>query len=235
MHHSSLDLDYPALVVDGSGSHCFAGVIVSGCRWGAQITANEAPLESLFETVENVLSASGVELAALRSYVYCAGPGSVLGLRLCAMALETWSRLNLAPTRYYGYNSLELTATQLVHEGKISKHALLISDWKKDAWNGVRITDQQVAPVEAIPTEEIETWQGALFHLPARKGWQKAPDRAQVVRYRPEALPELARSADLANLLKPSSGIKLYSAGANTFQKWTPERHRSNEPRSTNP
>jgi tRNA threonylcarbamoyladenosine biosynthesis protein TsaB len=218
------EFERPALVVDGSGSRFFAGALGPDGQWRARITADEPPLESLFVTVEKVLSTAGIQLAALRSYIYCAGPGSVLGLRLCAMALETWSRLNPAPTPYYAYNSLELTAALLLQKGKISDEALLISDWKKDTWNGVRISNQRITKLEAVPTEAVEAWQGALFHLPARKGWQKAPERAEPVRYTPEALPELIRAT---NLLEPTPGIELHSAGANTFQKWTPERHRA--------
>jgi tRNA threonylcarbamoyladenosine biosynthesis protein TsaB len=227
MHPCRSDLAYPSLVIDGSGSSFFAGVLERQGKWMARITADTAPLESLFPTVEKVLLDSGLSLDELRSYIYCAGPGSVLGLRLCAMALETWSRLNPAPTAYYGYNSLELTAAKLVHDGQVTGDALLISDWKKEAWNGVRISEGRPAKVAPIQTEEIESWQGALFHLPARKGWQKAPEGAQPVDYRPE---ELHLFLGHEGLLNKSTEIELYSAGANTFQKWTPDRHRATKP-----
>lgn len=214
----------PALVVDGSGSRFFAGILSAHGDWAAKCTCEEAPLEGLFTTVDKVMQESGFELGEIRSYIYCEGPGSVLGLRLCAMAIETWSRLNNTSQSFFAYNSLQLTAACILDEGSSKEDTLLISDWKKDAWNSLKIADGKIGVVEPIATSELETWSGPLLHLPARKGWQQPPESAVAVNYRPEALSKHLGNTDL---LKQTAGIQLYSAGVNTFQKWTPQRHRA--------
>lgn len=215
---------YPALLIDGSSTCFFAGLLGREGKWLAFEKAAEPALESLFVTVEQVLNAAAVELAELQSYIYCAGPGSVLGLRLCAMAIETWRRLQPMPGATYAYNSLQLAAADLRHEASITKDALLISDWKKDTWNGLKIAAGALPAVTPIHAAELADWQGPLFHLPARKGWQQPPANAVELSYHPEHLPRLLTTP---GLIQATDGVTLYQSGLNTFQKWTPDRHRA--------
>ena len=218
------EIKKPALVVDGSGNRFFAGVLNSEQGWSAQITANEPPLESLFQTVKKVLKDSGIGLEDIQSFIYCEGPGSVLGLRLCAMAVETWSRLTEEKPLFYSYNSMKLTASALQHKVGIQGEALLISDWKKGVWNSLLIRDGQILEQASIDTNELDSWQGELFHLPARKGWQSPPAKAQTVEYCMSQFPELSAHYPL---LHETESVELSTAGANSFQKWTAERHRA--------
>jgi len=213
----------PALVVDGSGPCFFAGILGSSGAWLDYRKAEAPALESLFPTVDEVLRGAGVDLSDIRSFVYCEGPGSVLGLRLCAMAIETWRRIYETPARLYGYNSLKLVAAELLRHEGIREEALLISDWKKDSWNSLKIADDGLGEVAPVSAGELSQWKGPLYHLPARKGWQKPPDRAQEVSYNPESLASLL---PVAELLAPREKVELYNSGVNSFRKWTPERHR---------
>jgi len=214
---------YPALLVDGSGACFYAGVLGNGGQWLAFETASEPALESLFSTVEQVLQEAGIALEAIQSYLYCAGPGSVLGLRLCAMAVETWRRLQPTAGATYGYNSLQLAAADLLQQTQHAEAALLISDWKKDTWNGLKIGLGTLPEVTPISSEELADWSGPLYHLPARKGWQAAPANAVELSYHPEHLPTLLATP---GLLRATDGVSLYQSGLNTFQKWTPDRDR---------
>ncbi|MEO0510522.1 MAG: hypothetical protein AAF065_11760 [Verrucomicrobiota bacterium] len=214
----------PSLLIDGSGNRLFAGVLNSDGKWSAKITSETAPLEGLFITVEKVLKESGLELGQIRSFLYCTGPGSVLGLRLCAMAMETWSRIDNVDRHFFAYNSLQLTAACILENSSSSDKILLISDWMKEAWNSLVIEDGKIGPVEPISTAALESWPGPLMHLPARKGWQQAPDAAKPLTYEPEKLPVLF---ERYGLLRRTEGVELYSSGVKHFQKWTPERHRA--------
>ncbi len=215
---------YPALLIDGSGTCFYAGVLGSDGRWLAFETADEPALESLFATVEHVLRQAAIELDAIRAFIYCEGPGSVLGLRLCAMAIETWRRLQPSPASTYAYNSLQLAAADLIHRAEITQDALLISDWKKNSWNGLRISAGALPPVAPIHADALADWTGPLYHLPARKGWQAPPQNAIEAGYHPAHLPELLNTP---GLVRPTEGVVLYQSGLNTFQKWTPDRHRA--------
>ncbi|HAV13443.1 MAG TPA: hypothetical protein DCX06_08155 [Opitutae bacterium] len=216
--------DYPALVIDGSGSEVFAGVLDENGQWLSQSRQSGAPLEHLFPTVEATLKQAALELSDLRSYLYCEGPGSVLGLRLCAMAIETWSRLYPQSAAYFAYNTLQLCAQLLCTDKDLPKRTLLVSDWKKGAWNAIEIIDGAAGATTVADDATIAEWEGAVYHLPQRKGWQKPPSNAQSIEYTPQRLPEVLTNA---NWMKPTQGVELYSSGVNTFAKWTPDRHRA--------
>lgn len=224
MSSNRIEPDCPALVIDGSASSFFSGVLGSDGTWLSHQKSPEPALESLFTTVDAVLQAAGLELEAIRSFIYCEGPGSVLGLRLCAMAIETWMRIHPHPTKLYAYNSLGLVAANLLDQRKNREGALLVSDWKKDTWNSLKIRSDGLEAVAPITAEELSNWQGAVYHLPARKGWQKPPDNAIEITYEPENLPGLLK---LPELIELRQDVALYSSGINSFQKWTPDRHRA--------
>lgn len=215
----------PALVIDGSSTCFFAGALGDDGSWLASRTANEPALESLFKTVDAVLAEACIGLEQIQAYIYCEGPGSVLGLRLCSMAIETWRQLEPNPPKVYAYKSLKLTAATLLNAQQTSETALLVSDWKKDSWNSIKICGQAIdAEVSPISSEELTDWQGPLYHLPARKGWQKPPEGAIKLSYEPE---HLAKLLNTPGLIRETERVELYQSGINTFQKWAPERHRS--------
>jgi tRNA threonylcarbamoyladenosine biosynthesis protein TsaB len=215
---------YPALVIDGSGSSVFAGVLRNDGQWLAHSEQTGAALEMLFPTVESVLKDAELSLGDLRSYIYCEGPGSVLGLRLCAMAIETWSRLYPESARTFAYNTLQLCATLLKKDTSLPDLSLIISDWKKGAWNAVYIAEGDIGQTCVADDPTIAEWQGALYHLPQRKGWQLPPANVETLNYSPERLPEVMQQP---GLLRPTSGVELYASGINTFAKWAPDRHRA--------
>jgi tRNA threonylcarbamoyladenosine biosynthesis protein TsaB len=212
------------LVIDGSGGGVFAGILDGQDRWLAQAQRSGTALENLFPVIEATLKAADLHFYDLSGYHYCEGPGSVLGLRLCAMAIETWRRLYPTPTQLHKYNSLQLCALSLLLDTPEIKDALVVADWKKGAWNALKISNGQTGSTEVLDDAALTAWQGALYHLPQRKGWQSPPAGAQTLNYEP------ARISDLRghpSLLQATEEVELYNTGINTFQKWTPDRHRA--------
>ncbi|ADE54174.1 peptidase M22 [Coraliomargarita akajimensis] len=214
----------PMLVIDTSCTPLFAGILDQDTNWLATEQQDGAALESLFPTVEKVVQDSGIPLESIRSFLYAEGPGSVLGLRLCAMAIETWSRLASEPTSLYAYNSLQLCALTLQMDYPKIRDFLLVSDWKKNAWNAAQCNAGQVGETTAISSDALATSAMPIFHLPQRKGWQAAPPQAQTVTYSPKRISDLLRQP---GFLRPTKSVELYNTGVNTFQKWTADRHRS--------
>ena len=213
-----------SLVIDGSGSKVFAGILDAENRWLVKLERDGSPLEELFPVIEAVLTESGLSLTEIGSYIYCMGPGSVLGLRLCAMAIETWARLYPKSAQYYKYNSLQLSAHALLYATPDLKDALIVSDWKKGAWNALYIRGGHVGANEVIDDGALNDWENLIYHLPQRKGWQSPPDKVQTLRYDPSILDAIR---DASGLLQITDRIELYSSGINTFQKWTQTRHRA--------
>lgn len=214
------------MVIDGASSSVFVGILNSDGEWLAQSEESGAPLESLFPFAEKVLEDADVSLANLSGFIFCAGPGSVLGLRLCAMAIETWTRLFPQAAEMLSYNSLDLTARLLLDSNQDLQDALIVADWKKGAWNAIFIHNRVVGKTEVVDDAAIDGWSGPVYHLPQRKGWQKPPSGATSLVYEPGRLNAVWKQDEC---LAPCDEVRLYSAGANTFQKWTPERHRAQE------
>lgn len=224
MSSETTELCFPALVIDGSGSSVFTGILGANSEWLGLSEQVGAPLEELFHSVETTLEAAQLKLSDIRSYIYCEGPGSVLGIRLCAMAIETWSRLYPESAKFFSYNSLCLTASALKSSEPELDQALIVTDWKKGAWNAIRAGNDASGSIEVIDDSQLEEWNGPLYHLPQRKGWQAPPENAVTLQYDPSALSQIHGDA---GLLQKTEGIELYSSGINTFQKWTPTRHRA--------
>ncbi|MFP4156184.1 MAG: hypothetical protein ACLFU4_01035 [Opitutales bacterium] len=222
MPSDSHPLPLPALVIDGSSASTFVGILGADLQWLGHTCSGKPPLESLFTAVETVSQKADVPLESLRAHLYAEGPGSVLGLRLCAMAIETWSRLFPDSANYFAYNSLQLVAAQVLSQRPETRDALILSDWKKDLWNAVAIKSGQIQDPTPVTLETLTTNQSPLYHLPARKGWQSPPPKAQRIDARPDRLHQLL---DTPGLLKRTQGVQLYSAGSNTFQKWSARRH----------
>jgi tRNA threonylcarbamoyladenosine biosynthesis protein TsaB len=219
---SSVSLEEPGLVIDGSGASVFVGLLGTEGKWLSQVNKKSAPLEGLFPSVEAVLHSAQFQISDVHNFIYCEGPGSVLGLRLCAMAIQTWGHLCELDVRYFAYNSLELMAALIVSDISGVNHALLISDWKKDAWNSILIREGQAGAITTIDNQTVSNWkEGPLFYLPQRKGWQKVPENATTLEYDPQRLPEAMQ------LLKKTKKIELYTSNMNVFRKWVPQRHRA--------
>ena len=216
--------EQPYLVIDGSSASVFAGVLAGGAGWEAASSLEGPPLEQLFPAVSAVLSEAGRELSEIRGILYCAGPGSTLGLRLCSMAIATWQRVIEAEVRLFAYNSLRYSASLLRADIDPGEESLLVSDWKKDAWHALRFSRSSIGDPQVFTSAEVDTWPGPLYHLPQRKGWQKPPERAASVTYRPVDLPRMIGESELFRF---THTVELVSLGAPGFQKWKAERHRA--------
>ncbi len=211
-----------SLVVDGSNTSVFTGLLGTDGSWIAKNSEATSPLEGLFPSVEKVLQFAQFKISDIRNFIYCEGPGSILGLRLCAMAIQTWGHLSKSTINYIAYNSLELTATLVIQDYPEVHQGLLISDWKKNAWNSIQLTEGKFSTITTIDDQSLNDQKDKpLFYLPQRKGWQKVPQRASEIEYNPQRLPEALQ------LLKETKKVRLYASNMNLFKKWIPQRHRA--------
>ena len=213
-----------SLVIDGSGIGVFAGLLDAENQWLAKVESDGSPLEELFPLIEAVLTESALSLTDIGSYIYCMGPGSILGIRLCNMAIQTWTRLYPKSAQYYKYSSLQLSAHALLYATPDLEDALIVSDWKKGVWNALYIKGGHVGATEIIDDSTLINWENLIYHLPQRKGWQSPPNNVQTLIYDPSMLDAIH---DAEGLLQITDRIELYGSGINTFEKWTPTRHRA--------
>lgn len=218
------------LVLDASNPDLFVGILTEGSTWLATHAESGMPLETLFPAVEHLLNTQNCELETIDSLIYCEGPGSTLGLRLAAMAFETWRRVLPTPPQCFAYNSLQLLAACLKQDQPHLENALIVADWKKDAWNAVKIEAGVLHPTSVIETSALENWREPLFHLPQRKGWQAPPPNATTLSYQPDRLPEIIA---LSQILQSVDVFESFTSAETEFKKWIPERHRAPEPKAS--
>jgi hypothetical protein len=111
------------------------------------------------------------------------------------MAIETWSRLYPQSAKLFTYNSLQLAAAGILHEPPSIQSAYIISDWKKELWNGVEIREGKIAATKPVPLDQLSAFDGSIYHLPARKGWQSTPEFATTIQPNPNALSNLMHTS----------------------------------------
>ncbi|NBQ57858.1 MAG: peptidase M22 [Opitutaceae bacterium] len=129
----------PVLILDAASLRSQVGLYAAdgSSRWETQ--TGEAGV-AIFRCVERL----DVDLATVRAFVFCEGPGSTLGIRTVAMALRAWQTLSPRPA--YAYGSLDLIA-----------HAVgapatgIIADARRDTWHYQRLGQ----PLRRVPTAEL--------------------------------------------------------------------------------
>jgi tRNA threonylcarbamoyladenosine biosynthesis protein TsaB len=87
----------PCLVLDGSARAGVRVGVLSGGRWTGQGVSPDGALEGLFGCLESALAEAKLSLKDIRSFALCVGPGSVLGIRIAALAVRSWSALEPRP------------------------------------------------------------------------------------------------------------------------------------------
>src|SRR5690606_7730550 len=77
-----------------------------------------------------VLERLGAHLEQANAFIYCEGPGSILGIRTSAVAIRTWQVLRSRPV--FAYRSLELLALAKARPG-----LTVIADARRQHWHAV--------------------------------------------------------------------------------------------------
>ena len=105
--------ELPALLLDSCGQCIATGVLGTKNTWQSYNELNGTALETLFKCIEKTLKNANTELDQIHSFICCVGPGSVLGLRLAVMAVQTWARIHFRKAPVYTYNSLDFCVKEL--------------------------------------------------------------------------------------------------------------------------
>ena len=113
----------PVLVVDTASLRVQVGLCEADGRkrW---VTRTEEPGAAMFRGIAEL----GADLKTIGAFVFCDGPGSVLGIRSAAMAIRVWQTQRPRPA--FAYSSLALVATAL---GRAE--ITVIADARRDSWH----------------------------------------------------------------------------------------------------
>lgn len=200
-----LSAHFPALAIDAASAQIQVGALArdGSARW--ESSGEEAGV-GVFQCIEKL----GVDPGAVDSFIFCDGPGSVLGIRTVAMALRTWNVLRPRPV--FAYSSLALVAHAL---GRTDLG--LIADARRDAWHFYRIGDG----LRRVPAAELG---GPLAMPEGFRHWTPLPPGVERVPYSVADL--LPRAAD-AELFLATDAPDAFLHEEPSYVTWTPQIHRA--------
>ena len=209
----------PCLVLDGSARAGVRVGVLAGGRWVGQGISPDGALEGLFGCVEAALAESKLKLADIRSFALCIGPGSVLGIRISALAVRSWSALE--PRPIFVWESLAGLARSALAAGEQGPFLVAVESRLK-RWHALEVSvdgslgvpfEAEAAQLNASGRRVLASSEAApavlTSHIPVPHPWSALPTFfAQPGFLREEPRP------DALNV-------------ANDFATWSGERHRS--------
>jgi tRNA threonylcarbamoyladenosine biosynthesis protein TsaB len=209
--HEILVAHAPLLLLDAASTRVQVGLFDAHgtARWAV---ADEEAGVALFRGVESL----GVDLASVRGFAFCEGPGSILGIRTAAMALRTWTAL--APRPVFAFRSLELVAHDLARRSPTENFSV-IADARRGAWHCVKVDAGTTGPLQRVTAAELS---GCLFMPEHFRTWAAQPAETKATSY------------DLATLLTRVAGAELFRATEApdaflhedpSYLTWTPRIH----------
>lgn len=209
----------PCLVLDGSARAGVRVGVLSGGRWLGQGVSPDGALEGLFGCVEAALAEAKLTLGDIRSFALCVGPGSVLGIRISALAARAW--VALEPRPIYVWESLAGLARSALVAGERGPF-LVAAESRLKRWHALEVAaDSSLGvPFEA---EAAELNAAGRRVLAASEAAAAVLTSHVAVAHPWSALPVFfAQPGFLRAELRPDA-LNV----ANDFATWSGERHRS--------
>lgn len=198
----------PVVVLDAASTLVQVGIFHPDGTHHWQSSTDESGV-AVFQCFE----ALGLAPAAVGSWVYCEGPGSILGIRTVAMALRTWGVLQQAPI--FGYASLELVA-----EGLGRDDVSVIADARRGLWHH----QQRGRTLRRLRTEDLT---GELVMPEHFRHWAELPPNVAHVPY---LLPEFWSKLGELDLLRRVEAPDAFLHEEPSYVTWTPQIHRAPAP-----
>ena len=192
--------------------------VLSGGRWVGQGLSPDGALEGLFGCVEVALAEAKLKLSDIRSFALCVGPGSVLGIRIAALAVSSWSALE--PRPIFVWESLAGIARSALTAGEKGPFLVAVESRLK-RWHALEVSaDGSLGvPFEAEAAQLNSSGHRVLASSEAAAGVLTSH---VAVPHPWSALPTFfAQSGFLREELRPDA-LNV----ANDLATWSGERHR---------
>jgi tRNA threonylcarbamoyladenosine biosynthesis protein TsaB len=194
----------PLLVIDAASARVQVGIVGAdgAARWA--VSDEEAGI-GVFRCIGQLQ----VDVAAVGAFVFCEGPGSILGIRTVAMALRTWNVI--APKPVFSFQSLALVARA---PGRAD--VTVIADARRDSWH----VFARGGPLRRVPAAELT---GPLAMPEHFRHWSPLPAGVERVPYSLETL--LPATAD-ADLFRATAAPDAFLHEEPSYAPWAPQIHR---------
>lgn len=200
------------LVFDAASTQVQVGLIRSGAPDQWRTTTNEAG-RGIFTATGAILTDARMRIEDINAFVFCEGPGSMLGVRTVAMALRTWQVLKPRPA--FSYQSLAVAGHfDWLQNGQ--RDFAVIADARRDSWHRQSVAaDGTMSPLQRVPATELP--EGEWVTPENFRAWATPPRAARVCSY------DLAR---IFPTLHPRDFFHAVEA-PDTFQHEAPEYKKS--------
>lgn len=195
----------PLLFMDAASARIQTGLWLTDGAGPWRTSEAEAGI-GLFRCLEQL----EINLDEIRAFVFCDGPGSILGIRTVAMALRTWSLLRARPI--YSYSSLVLAAHALGRP-----EVAVIADARRESWHHYKLGEA----VRRVLTADL---QGELAMPENFRQWSKPPPSVRVVPY---SVPELLAQTMEADLFRANDAPDAFLQDEPKYISWTPHIHQA--------
>lgn len=227
------DISSPILLLDASGPSLQCG-LWRNSHWLSFASHEGEALETLFALVETVCRQGEVPIAQMGGFLFCEGPGSLLGLRLAAMAVNTWRCLPpLHEKPLWVYRSLAAAGRVLAaspnrvgdESGSIPPAAFggtILMPFRGGLWNCSHLRDPSQA---IVATGDLPQCPKPWFGLPQRRHKGIWPQEVQLLEYNLASCPEIFASSD--GWLIQSGQACAFVPEIPQYARWDGERHRA--------
>jgi len=216
-----IQIESPMLLLDASTPILHTGAI-DGDRWLA-LERQRGDVVTLLPTMaRRVVAESGLDFPAFRSLVHCEGPGSLLGLRLCAMMIETWRVMpGMENVRLFAYRSLAVEAA--IISGARSGGFSVVTQYGKGNYC---VGDSDGADRGTCEEAGLASLGGEVFAI-VQRNQKELPSYVKGVEYDLTALPGII--AKEHGLFRPTDRAEAYSPRLSEYKHWDGRRHASHE------
>jgi tRNA threonylcarbamoyladenosine biosynthesis protein TsaB len=207
------------LVLDAASSVVQIGLLRAGQPAHWERAEGDAG-QLVFTFTERCLAAANQALDAVEAFIYCDGPGSMLGTRTVAMALRTWQTLRSRPA--YAYHSLALAA--VAEAARTPGRAFtIIADARRESWHTVSVSaDGSIGALQRLATAGLPP--GELCQPENFRVWSKPPPTLATCGY---DLATLLRAAENTALCRLADPPDIFQHEAPAYKQWTPAVHQA--------
>ena len=173
--------------------------------------------QGVFRGTETVLKQAGLTLDTIDAFVFCTGPGSMLGTRTIAMTLRTW--LVLKPRPVYAYQSL--AAAGCAEWARRPRAFTLIADARRESWHAQGVAaDGTLARLRRLGAAELPA--GELLTPAEFRVWSARPAGVTDCSYELAAI--FAHLGD-ADLFVADAAPDAFQHEAPDYKKWSAQTH----------
>ncbi len=212
--------DHGRLLVLDAASTCTQVGILSATAPALWHQAPEEAGTAIFMGTESLLERSGCTLSDIHAFVFCAGPGSMLGTRTIAMALRTWQVI--APHPIYTYQSLAIAA-RYAWAQMPGRSFGVIADARRDTWHYQPISATgNLPPLQRLPASALPL--GEWLTPENFRAWALPPHPAATCSY---DLAKIFPALGDGDYFTATAAPDAFQHEAPVYKKWSAQIHQT--------